>query len=124
MSQTRGLKALITFARLWSLASIVFVLLFVFGDLINGHGPTPTLVEWLGLAFFPGGVIIGLVIAWFRKGLGGSLALASLLAFYVWNLLARGTLPGGPYLLLVAAPGFLFLIAWMLSRPNNQVRHA
>lgn len=124
MSQTRGLKALIAFARFWSLASIVFVLLFVFGELFSGHGPSPTPGEWVGLAFFPGGVIIGLIIAWFRKGLGGSLALASLFAFYVWNLLARGTLPRGPYLILVAAPGFLFLMAWMLSRPNNQVRHA
>jgi hypothetical protein len=124
MSETPGSRALIGFARIWSLASIAFVLIFVLGELRNGHGPTPTGAEWIGLAFWPSGVIVGLIVGWFRKGLGGAIAIGSLVAFYVWNLLERGTFPRGPYFILVAGPGVLFLLAWLYSRPPQQLRNA
>ena len=122
MRETPESRALAWVARIWSLASIAFVLFFVFGEGLSGHGARPTATEWIGLAFWPGGVVAGLVVAWFRKGLGGSIAMGSLIAFYVWNLLERGTFPGGPYFLLVAAPGILFLLSSLLSRPHRQIR--
>jgi hypothetical protein len=122
MSETAGSRALTWVARIWSLASIVFVLVFVFGELLSGHGAMPTTTEWFVLALWPGGVALGLVVAWFRKGLGGVIAIGSLTAFYVWNLLERGRLPRGPYFLLVAAPGVLFLLSSFLSRPRQQMR--
>lgn len=124
MSETPGSRALIGFARIWSLASIAFVLLFLFGDALNGNGARPTAAEWVGLALWPGGVVVGLVLAWFRNGLGGAVAIGSLIAFYVWYLLERGTFPRGPYFFLVAAPGILFLLSSLLSRPTQQMRRA
>lgn len=124
MNEAKGLKALVWVARIWSVSGIAFVLLFVFGDVFNGHGASPTKSEWIGLALWPIGVTIGLVIAWFRTGTGGIIAIVSLMAFYVWNFLERGKLPGGPYFVLVAAPGFLFILSALLSRPHQRMRPA
>jgi hypothetical protein len=117
-------KVLNWIARIWNLAGIAFVLLFLFGEVLSGHGVRPTAAEWMGLALWPGGVGIGLAIAWFRKRLGGAVAIGSLIAFYLWNLLERGRFPGGPYFLLVAAPGVLFLLSSLLSRRRQQMRPA
>ena len=103
---------------------MVFVLVFLFGEGLSGHGPRPTAEEWVGLALWPGGVCVGLLVAWFRKRLGGAVATVSLIAFYVWNLLERGRFPGGPYFVLVAAPGILFLLSSLLSRPRQEMRPA
>lgn len=124
MNETIGSKALAWVARIWSVSGIAFVLLFVFGDVFNGHGAGPTKSEWIGLALWPTGVTIGLVIAWFRKGTGGIIAIVSLISFYIWHFLERGKLPGGPYFALVAAPGFLFILSALLSRPRQRMRPA
>ena len=124
MRETLASRALIWIARIWSLAAIAFVLVFLFGEGLSGGGVRPTAAEWIGLALWPGGVGIGLAVAWFRKGLGGAIALGSLIGFYVWNLLERGRFPRGPYFFLVAAPGILFLLLSLLSRPPQETRPA
>ena len=124
MSETQEPKALKWIARIWSLAGIAFVLIFLFGEGLSAHGARPTPAEWVGIALWPGGVGVGLALAWFRKGLGGAIAIASLIAFYLWNLLERGRFPGGPYFVLVAAPGVLFVLSSLLSRPRHQMRSA
>jgi len=107
-------------ARVWSILSIGFVLFFMVGDLeIYFRGvklPSPTMQEWVGLILWPIGVVVGLIVAWFREELGGILAVGSLIAFYVWNVAHSGHLPRGPFFFLVAAPGLLFLAAGLLSR--------
>ena len=124
MSETLASRVLNWIARVWSLAGIAFILVFVFGDVFGGQGVRPTAAEWIGLALWPVGVAIGLAVAWFRKGLGGAIASGSFIGFYVWNLLERGRFPRGPYFLLVAAPGFLFLLLALLSRPLQKTRPA
>ncbi len=124
MSETLASTALSWVARIWSLASIAFVLWFIFGEVLSGHGARPTPTECIGLVLWPGGVVLGLVVAWFRKGLGGTITLACLIAFYAWHLLERGRFPGGPYFLLVAAPGTLYLLSSLFSRPRRQIRPA
>jgi len=104
-------------ARAWSILSILFVLAFFIGE--AGSGPGPTAREWVGLSLFPIGVSVGLIVAWFREGLGGILALGCLIAFYVWNLAHSGHLPRGPFFFLVAAPGLLFLVAGLLARRSG-----
>ena len=108
-------------ARTGSVLSLLFLLLIVSGELFGGgQAARPTSREWLGLAFFPIGVGLGLALAWFRERLGGAVAIASLIAFYVWNLIeSGGRLPGGPFFILVAAPAFLFLAAALCSRPRS-----
>jgi hypothetical protein len=124
MGEGPASRAIIWVARIWSLAAVGFVLLFLVGEVLNGQGGKPTGAEWIGLAFWPGGVCLGLIIAWFRLGLGGAIATGSLVGFYIWYLLERGTFPRGAYFILVAAPGVLFLVASLLSNRSQQTRSA
>jgi len=124
MGEGPASRAIIWVARIWSLAAVGFVLLFLVGEVLNGQGGKPTGAEWIGLAFWPGGVCLGLIIAWFRLRLGGAITSGSLVGFYIWYLLDRGTFPRGPYFILVAAPGVLFLVASLLSSQSPQTRSA
>ncbi len=124
MSKVPGSNAIKWIARIWSLLSLGFVLLFVFAELFNGNGARPTRAEWIALAFWPGGVCLGVVIAWFRARLGGAIATVCLIAFYLWSLLDRGRFPGGPYFVLVATPGILFLLSSFMSWPREKTRPA
>ncbi len=47
MSKIPGIRAIEWIARIWSLASLGFVLLFVFGQLLNGNGARPTQADGL-----------------------------------------------------------------------------
>ena len=96
-------------ARLWSVASVGFVLLFLVGE--GFHPSRLAGREWLGLLMFPFGVCAGLIVAWRREGLGGALAVASILLFYAREYAITGAFPRGWAFLAVAAPGFLFLAA-------------
>lgn len=124
MSEAPGSRAMRWIAQIWSVVSLGFVLLFVIGELLHGNGARPTWSEWIGLALWPGGVCLGLVIAWFRARLGGAIATVCLIAFYLWSLLERGRFPGGPYFVLVAAPGILFLLCSVMSWPRQKMRPA
>jgi hypothetical protein len=104
-------------ARIWSIASLGLILLFVIGEGIN---PTMTR-EWVGLIFFPLGISIGMILAWWREALGGIITVGSLLIFYVIHFATAGGFPKGWAWLVFAAPGFLFLIASWLSRKANAV---
>ena len=106
-------------ARVWSLLSVLFVLVFAFGELTARQWPTP--IEWIGLSLWPIGVCAGLIVGWFRDEAGGILALGCLAAFYFWSLLHSGHLPRGPFFALVAAPGFLFVVAGLIRNRVQSV---
>ncbi len=96
-----------------------FILVIFIGEAFTADGLWPTSTEWLGLGLFPIGVLLGLAVAWWHEGIGGALTLFSLAGFYIWNRLDSGRWPGGPFFLLVAAPGLLFLIYWLLNRAQR-----
>ncbi len=103
-------------ARLTGAGSLWILLLFVGAHLFeDSQGPGPTAAEWLGLMFFPTGVIIGLFVAFFRAKAGALTAIGSLAAFYAWHLAHAGSLPGGPYFALFTSPAILFLISGLLD---------
>lgn len=108
----RWVLALRWTARVWSVASVGLVLAFIVGEGFNPSGPN----EWLGVLFFPVGISVGMILAWWKEGLGGSITVGSLLAFYVVHLTTAGTLPKGWAWLAFAAPGFLFLLLSHASR--------
>jgi hypothetical protein len=114
----RGITVIRWIARVWSVASVGFVLLmFVGSALAEGFNPAQfAFRELVGLSFFPFGVCLGMILAWRREGLGGGMTVGSLLAFYAALRIMGGRFPGGPYFALVAAPGILFLVCWLLSR--------
>ena len=109
-------------ARVWSILSVVFILTFVVGEGMGGSGPRPDLKAWVGLALFPIGVCAGLAVSWFRERWGGILAFGCLIAFYAWDWLLFGQWPRGPFFLLVAAPGLLFLLAGFLPLREGKLK--
>jgi hypothetical protein len=101
-------------ARIGTAASLLFLSAFIFGDAERG-GNWPTMTQWVALAFFPTGIVIGLLTALRKEVLGGGIAVVSLLGFYVWRFAVTGHLAAGPWIALIAAPGALFLIAGLLA---------
>jgi len=120
-STKRGVTAVRWTARLWSIASIGFILLMFIGSgLAEGFNPAQfAFRDLVGLFFFPLGVCLGMIVAWRWEGLGGGITIGSLLAFYAALRVMGGRFPRGPYFALVAAPGILFLVCWFLSRGQS-----
>jgi hypothetical protein len=93
-------------ARIWSVASILIFLLLCVGEGIHYTGS----MQWLGFLFYPVGVSIGMILAWKREGLGGSITTVCLIVYYIVHFATAGVLPRGWGWLVLAAPGFLFLL--------------
>jgi len=116
-----GRVALVLFrwsARILSVASTAMLLMFVFGEPFE-----PSKIagrELLAMVFFPLGIIVGVVVAWWKEGLGGGITIASLLIFYlIFVTLLREDLARGVWFLVFALPGFLFLAAYAISRARR-----
>ena len=99
-------------ARAWSAVSVSLVIGFIVGEGVHPSGPG----EWIGFIFFPGGITIGMILAWWKEDLGGVITAASLITFYLVRLATAGSFPGGLAWFAFAAPGFLFLLSWLLHR--------
>jgi hypothetical protein len=108
-------------ARVGSIASITFLALIFFGE--GSFRPSEiSRNEWIGLAFFPIGVVLGMIIAWWKEGVGSVLTVGSLIGFYVvYGYLFRNHI-GGWWFIVFASPGFLFLLHWFVNSANP--RHA
>jgi hypothetical protein len=108
-------------ARAWSVASVGLILAFLVGE---GFHPSQIKArEWLGLVFFPLGITVGMILAWWREGLGGAITVASLVVFYLIPVATAGALPKGWAFLVFAMPGFLFLLCWTTAR-RARISHA
>jgi hypothetical protein len=101
-------------ARISSLASMALLAAFA-----TSGGSMPTATEIVALGFFPVGVVIGFVVAWWREGLGGAITMVSLALFYLWMWFNARPLHG-PYFFLFSAPGLLFLASWCLACTQNR----
>ena len=112
----RGQTPLCWFARAWSMLSLAFLLVMFIGEATMPAAALPNFSEAVLMLFFPLGVAVGLVIAWKRECLGALISLESIGAFYMGIWFLHGNLPHGPYFLLIAAPGALFLADWMLRQ--------
>jgi len=105
-------------ARATSIVSIGVTLLFVIGE-----GPNPShldLQQWALFAFFPFGVCVGMVVAWWNERLGGLITIICCGLFYLLHLAVSGRFPRGPFFLLFSLPGFLFIISWAFSRRQKR----
>lgn len=107
-------------ARVGSIASITLLVMMFQAETLHPSDIAPR--EWLGLIFFPIGIVVGMIVAWWKEGFGASLTLGSLVAFYfVYGYLLSSHV-GGWAFIVFASPGFLFLLHWLLYRREN--RHA
>ena len=109
-------------ARLMSLLSLGIVAMFLLAEPFNPRNVRPR--EWIGFVCFPIGVMLGLIIAWWREGLGAAISLCSLAAFYLVYGWLMGSNIHGPWFFIFASPAFLFSIAWLLSRSKLSEVHA
>jgi hypothetical protein len=108
-------------ARILSVISIGILLLFFIGEAGFGRPVRLTAQEWIGLLFFPLGVAVGMVVGWRWEGVRAGIAVGSLVAFYMLNLVASGNLPSGPFFVLFTLPGILFGVSWMLGRKWRRI---
>lgn len=96
-------------ARVGSIISIGLILCFFIGE---GFNPSKLLFrEWLGLLFFPCGIMVGMIVGWWREKLGGLISVSSLIIFYAIHFMVSGNLPHGMAWLVFTSPGLLFLIS-------------
>ena len=105
-------------ARVGSVISITLLFLFFQAEAFHPSEIAPR--EWLGLVFFPFGIIVGLAIAWWKEGLGASITVGSLLAFYlVYGYLLQSHVAGWAFIVF-ASPAFLFFFHWVLRQASHK----
>ncbi len=113
-ADTANNRLLLVYRWVARISSIIFIGVLLLMFLGEGFDPAKvTSREWVSLAFFPFGVSVGMIIAWWKEGLGGAITVASAIAeFIVGDMSGRG----GAYMLFCASPGFVFLLCWVISR--------
>lgn len=104
-------------ARAMSILVVAILLVFAFGEGLNLARFTAR--ELLLFMFFPLGLCAGMVVAWWREGLGGAITVASLAAFYLADRLLSSSFPRGIAFVALAVPGFLFLLCGLLTRATK-----
>jgi hypothetical protein len=101
-------------ARVLSVLGVGIILVFMIGEGFNPAHMSPH-ERWLVLGF-PIGVCVGMVVGWFREGLGGLITALSLAFFSVVHYAQRGSFPGGWWFLIFSSGGLLYLPSWLYTR--------
>jgi peptidoglycan/LPS O-acetylase OafA/YrhL len=75
--------------------------------------------DLVGLAFFPIGLMLGLVLGWRRELSGGIIAVGSIVLFYiVYGLAINQAIFQGWWFLLLSLPGWMFLLYALLRHEH------
>lgn len=108
----KTLNIILWTARVWSILSIGFFLLIIVGHLFfpDESDVLPTSIDIVAMLFNPLGLLVGMVIAWKRERLGGIITICSLIVFYMLIIIPRDAFRATPTFLILAGPGFLFLL--------------
>ena len=81
----------------WVGRGLSLIVLGLFAMMLPDGWPPQSPSEWVLMAFFPGGVALGMILAWRRAVLGGAF-------------------PSGGWFLVFASPGLLPLLCWTIAR--------
>jgi hypothetical protein len=77
-------------------------------------GGVPSASDLLLLALFPGVLLAGLALAWWRELLGGLVAIGGVLSLYGVFWFGHGR-SGGPYFAVLALPALAFVLCGALA---------
>ena len=105
-------------ARISSALTAALILLIFIGEgLAEGFEPILhlTVRETAMMAAFVA-VWLGLLLGWKWELYGGLLTVCGVAAFYLLDYLFSGTFPRGPFFLIFASPGLLFLYCGLQTR--------
>lgn len=105
-------------ARLGSIASLIIIGLFAFGG--QESMKFLNLNETIGFAFFPVGVLVGMLIGWKYELIGGLFSILCLIGFYAWHYSTAGTFPTGPWFLIFTLPAVLFIVSGTLASLDRE----
>ena len=110
-------------ARGASVVCLAIIFLFFLGE--DFEFGKISAVEWVGIGFFPVGVLIGLVLAWEEELIGGLISLISIAGFYlVYGWLLNSTFQMGWAFVPFILPGLLFLAyGYLRIHPRHTVAH-
>src|SRR5437868_5864202 len=105
-------------ARLSALVITGGFLLMVAGEMLSPHSNPPShLREWVGILLLAS-TCVGMLLAWRWELPGALLSLASLAAFTAVIAFRRHTVH-----IVLALPGLLFLVDWLLRRRPAENHH-
>jgi hypothetical protein len=108
-------------ARVLSLVVVLFLALFVLDEGFDLWSITAR--EYVGLVFFPVGLVFGSLVAWRSELAGGLISVISILGFYlVFGLLLMGSVRQGWAFVLFALPGALFLVYGIAHKLHFHIR--
>lgn len=116
MTTSKSTSNLLLLAVRWTarISSILFIGVFMLMFVGEGFDPAKVRpLEWLMLFFGPFGLMLGMILGWWKEGLGGAITILSL---FISLLVGDYSGSGGGYMLICASPGFLFLLSWLLSK--------
>ncbi len=121
MTHEKGDKTMGTIrwiARIGAVLIAGMILIIFIGEGISeGFGPLMqmSLRETAMMAVFVI-VFLGLILGWRWEILGGSLIAGGMGAFYLLDFLFSGTFPRGPFFLVIALPGLLYIYSGLQSK--------
>ncbi|MGD1993376.1 MAG: hypothetical protein PVI59_09295 [Anaerolineae bacterium] len=99
------------------LAAGLVLLIFVGEGIAAGFEPLLHLsVRETGMMVAFAVAWLGLLLGWKWELAGGLLTVCGVAAFYLLDYLFSGTFPRGPFFLLLASPGLLFLYCGLQAR--------
>lgn len=100
-------------ARIWaSLMAAMIAVIFIGYAVDEGIGPffNIALRESLMMVAFVT-TWFGLILGWKWERLGGILIICGMATFYIFDFAFSGSFPTGPFFLLIAFPGVLYILS-------------
>ena len=111
----RSNNILLWIARILAILEIGFILFFLLADLLGGDSGGSGLdsfSEIIAFVFFPVIPLIGLLLALKWPAFGGMLSTIG----FVGLSIVRPDLIADPTIMVLAVPGILFLVSWILDK--------
>ncbi len=106
-------------ARIVGSLIVGLLVLFAVGQ---GFDPTQFHGIELGMIVALLVALVGMVVLWWREGIGGAISLTGMIAFYGLNFAVAGEFPGGPVFPVCFLPGLLAVGCAYVDRSKQHLK--